>query len=90
MRGRVHARRTLKGLVADLRDNKNILLIDEPENSLHMAWLQEMLEDYIRIAKTAQCQIIIATHSPAFIHGHWDLTYDLCENGNVQESESDS
>lgn len=71
-------------------DNKNILLIDEPENSLHMAWLQEMLEDYIRIAKTTQCQIIIATHSPAFIHGHWDLTYDLCENGSVQESESDS
>lgn len=71
-------------------DNKNILLIDEPENSLHMAWLQEMLEDYIRIAKTTQCQIIIATHSPAFIHGYWELTYDLCENGSVQESESDS
>ena len=45
---------------------------------------------YIRIAKTTHCQIIIATHSPAFIHGYWDLTYDLCENGSVQESESDS
>lgn len=30
-------------------DNRNILLIDEPENSLHMAWLQNLLDDYITI-----------------------------------------
>lgn len=68
-------------------DDRNILLIDEPENSLHMAWLQKLLEDYIKIAKLTGCQIIIATHSPAFIHGKWNLTYDLCENGKIQESE---
>lgn len=71
-------------------DDKNVLLIDEPENSMHMAWLQNMLDDYISIAKTTGCQIIIATHSPAFIHGKWNLTYDLCEYGTVQESKSDS
>ena len=68
-------------------DDRNILLIDEPENSLHMAWLQNLLDDYIKIAKITGCQIIIATHSPAFIHGQWNLTYDLCENGKIQESE---
>lgn len=68
-------------------DDRNILLIDEPENSLHMAWLQNLLDDYIKIAKLTGCQIIIATHSPAFIHGKWNLTYDLCENGKIQESE---
>jgi len=68
-------------------DDSNILLIDEPENSLHMAWLQNLLDDYIKIAKLTGCQIIIATHSPAFIHGQWNLTYDLCENGKIQESE---
>lgn len=71
-------------------DDRNILLIDEPENSLHMAWLQNLLNDYMKIAKLTGCQIIIATHSPAFIHGKWNLTYDLCENGKIQESEGHS
>lgn len=71
-------------------DEKNILLIDEPENSMHMAWLQNLLDDYISVAKATGCQIIIATHSPAFIHGKWNLTYDLCENGTIQESEDNS
>lgn len=59
---------------------KSIVFIDEPENSLHIAWLNKMLDDYMEIANKMQCQIIIATHSPAFINGNWDLTYDLYEN----------
>lgn len=66
-------------------NNQHIVLIDEPENSLHMAWLDELLSDYEKIAQLSGCQMIIATHSPTFIHGRWDLTYDLCENGSVQE-----
>lgn len=71
-------------------DDRNILLIDEPENSLHMAWLEHLLNDYINIARATGCQIIIATHSPAFIHGKWNLTYDLCEKGKIRESEDGS
>ena len=58
----------------------SLLLIDEPENSLHMAWLENMLSDYIEMANKLECQLLIATHSPAFINGHWDLTYDLFEH----------
>lgn len=58
-------------------NNTTILLIDEPENSLHMAWLSKMLEDYLDMANTTGCQIILATHSPTFINGRWDLTTDL-------------
>lgn len=61
---------------------KSIVFIDEPENSLHIAWLKKMLDDYMAIAEKLQCQIIIATHSPAFINGNWELTYDLCENNH--------
>lgn len=61
----------------------SLLLIDEPENSLHMVWLENMLADYIRIAEQMECRILVATHSPAFINGHWELTYDLFEN-NMQ------
>jgi predicted ATP-binding protein involved in virulence len=58
-------------------NGKTILLIDEPENSLHVAWQSKMLDDYIEMSKTTGCQILMATHSPTFINGRWDLTTDL-------------
>lgn len=71
-------------------DNKNILLLDEPENSLHVAWLESLLSDYRSIAKSSGCQIVIATHSPAFIHGNWNITYDLCEYGKLRNPKGNS
>ena len=70
-------------LVFESKPN-DILLVDEPENSMHMAWLEYLLQDYKTIAEATQCQIIIATHSPVFIHGEWDLTFDLCENNEAE------
>ena len=67
-------------LVFGLND-QHIVLVDEPENSMHIAWLKHLLDDYILVSEETGCQIIIATHSPSFISGRWDLTYDLCENG---------
>jgi len=58
-------------------NRKTILLIDEPENSLHVAWQSKMLDDYMDMAETTGCQILMATHSPTFINGRWDLTTDL-------------
>lgn len=68
-------------LVFSIRKN-DLLLIDEPENSLHAAWLTKMLDDYLDMADRLQCQIIIATHSITFINGEWGMTYDLYENNN--------
>lgn len=67
-------------------DDISLLLIDEPENSMHMAWLEKLLKDYKDVAYQSKSQMIIATHSPAFIHGNWKLTYDLCEHGTILES----
>lgn len=61
----------------------DILLVDEPENSLHMSWLEGLLNEYIRIAKITDTQVVMATHSPTFIGSRWDLTYDLFENNKV-------
>jgi len=58
-------------------NSKTILLIDEPENSLHVAWQSKMLDDYIDMAETTGCQIVLATHSPTFVDGRWDMTSDL-------------
>lgn len=63
--------------------NNDVLLVDEPENSLHMAWLENLLEDYIRIAKITGAQVIIATHSPTFIGSRENLVFDLFDNNKA-------
>ena len=44
-----------------------VLLIDEPELSLHPSWQNKILSVYKKLAKQNNCQIIIATHSPHII-----------------------
>ena len=62
----------------------DILLVDEPENSLHMSWLENLLDEYLRIAKITETQVIIATHSPTFIGNKWKMTFDLFENNEIE------
>lgn len=49
----------------EIRDS--VILIDEPELSLHPAWQNRVLKLYENFAKENNCQIIIATHSPHII-----------------------
>jgi len=50
------------------QDYKNaMILIDEPELSLHPSWQNRVLKIYENFAKQNNCQIIIATHSPHII-----------------------
>lgn len=44
-----------------------IILIDEPELSLHPAWQNKVLKLYENFANESNCQIILATHSPHII-----------------------
>ncbi len=44
-----------------------VILIDEPELSLHPSWQNKILSVYERLAEKNNCQIIIATHSPHII-----------------------
>lgn len=60
----------------------SILLIDEPENSLHVVWQNHYLADIEKIANKLNIQILIATHSPQIISGRWDDCYDLFEAMN--------
>jgi len=47
--------------------NNKVILIDEPELSLHPSWQNKVLKIYENFAKQNNCQIIIATHSPHII-----------------------
>lgn len=65
-------------------NNETLLLMDEPENSIHVEWLKEMLNDYLEMENTLHCQMLIATHSIPFIDGHWNISYDLFK-GSYQD-----
>lgn len=61
-------------------DSNTLLLIDEPEISLHVAWQIDFINDIKRIAEVKKLQVIIATHSPQIIGSRWNECYDLEEN----------
>lgn len=64
-------------LIFNLYTHK-VVLIDEPEISLHIAWQQTFLDSLKKIQKINNYEkVIIATHSPAVISKNWALTYDL-------------
>ncbi len=54
-----------------------LVLIDEPEISLHITWQKEFLNDLLKIIKIQNIQVLIATHAPSIINGRWDLVYNL-------------
>jgi predicted ATP-binding protein involved in virulence len=56
-----------------------LLLVDEPEMSLHVTWQHKFIEDLIKVAKLNGFRAIVATHSPQIIAGRWDLQIDLGE-----------
>jgi ABC-type cobalamin/Fe3+-siderophores transport system ATPase subunit len=57
----------------------SIILLDEPEISLHVTW-QQMLGDYFSdICRVRQIQMIVATHSPQVIHDRWDYATELVQ-----------
>jgi predicted ATP-binding protein involved in virulence len=55
----------------------SLVLIDEPELSLHIAWQIEFLKDLREIIKLANFDVLLATHSPDIIDDSWDLTVEL-------------
>lgn len=63
-------------LLFKVRPN-TLILIDEPELSLHVVWQQQFLKDLQEIIKISKIDILIATHSPQIIHDRWDLTAEL-------------
>lgn len=57
--------------------DQGLLLIDEPENSLHVAWQKTVVDDMKEIADVKHLQIIIATHSPSIVSNGISMSKDL-------------
>lgn len=72
-------------LLFEIKKN-SLILIDEPELSLHVAWQKKFISDLKSIIRLNSFDVILATHSPQLI-SHWeDLVVEL---GDVFESPID-
>jgi ABC-type lipoprotein export system ATPase subunit len=58
----------------------SLILIDEPELSLHVTWQHKFLEDITRISELADLDFLVATHSPSIIHKQSHLMVQLGGN----------
>lgn len=78
----------LYDLIFRINDN-SILLLDEPENSLHVAWQRMFSEDIALIAENKNLQAVITTHSSRIVANAkekaWDLFYLNKEFENYEE-----
>ncbi len=65
----------------------SLILIDEPEISLHVIWQKAFIDDLKKIAKLKRISFLVSTHSPQIINNYWELTRDLFELSNAKENE---
>lgn len=73
---------SLLGLAGSLR-NDSIVLIDEPELSLHPKWQIEFSKNILLLLKhVSGCHLIIATHSPLVVQG---FQYAGCDPVRMDE-----
>ena len=69
-----------------LQAKDKVILIDEPELSLHPSWQNKVINVYEKFAKINNNQIIIATHSPhilASVNNKYIRVLKKDEDGNI-------
>ncbi len=76
-------------LFRDSEQQDELILLDEPEISLHIAWQKRLVSSLETISKLSGFDVLIATHSPAIINGRWDLEVSLHDHANQGEPESE-
>jgi predicted ATP-binding protein involved in virulence len=55
----------------------SLILIDEPELSLHVTWQKTFIESLLRIIGLNAFDVVLATHSPAVVARHLPLVVEL-------------
>lgn len=56
-----------------------LVLIDEPENSMHMSWILEFPKVIKELCNWSDLQFIICTHNSNIFEQRWDMSQDLFE-----------
>jgi predicted ATP-binding protein involved in virulence len=68
-------------LLFRIRPN-TLVLIDEPELSLHVDWQKRFLPDLIQVIQLANFDAVLATHSPYIVGDFTDLMIPLGADSN--------
>ena len=55
----------------------SLIIIDEPEISLHVGWQQRLGKTFSDVARLRGMHVVVATHSPQVIHDNWDMSVEL-------------
>ncbi|TNC66554.1 AAA family ATPase [Rubellimicrobium roseum] len=63
-------------LLFEIREN-SLILIDEPELSLHVAWQKKFISDLLSIISLNRFDVVLATHSPQLISRWSELVVEL-------------
>ena len=58
-------------------NSKTLLMIDEPEISLHVSWQKHFIDDLMRVVEVNPMTILMATHSPTLIGPYWTMVNEL-------------
>jgi len=56
---------------------RSLVLIDEPEISLHIVWQHKVSRMLLEVARMRSLRMIVTTHSPQIIHDAWDQAVEL-------------
>lgn len=54
-----------------------LVIVDEPEISLHITWQDTLVADLERMGQASDVQFLLATHSPMILAGHPELERSL-------------
>lgn len=74
--GEQHELVLLYDLLFKVKQN-TLVLIDEPELSLHISWQKGFMDDLLEIIRLAHFDVLMATHSPYIVGDHSSLLVDL-------------
>lgn len=55
----------------------SLVMIDEPEISLHISWQQHFITSLLEICRENMLYAVVATHSPDIVMGHYELLVNL-------------
>jgi len=67
--------------------SKLLVLLDEPEISMHPAWQEDLAKFLWEVKENYDRDFIIATHAPTFIGRRWSHAYELADLARNNELE---
>lgn len=71
-------------LLFEVKEN-SLILIDEPELSLHVIWQKAFVGSLTEIIKLNPFDVVLATHSPLVVSRHHDIVVELGDVGDLGE-----